>query len=81
MGVTLLAGYTDPYANNQFRALQQFFKWHATEDPDEPRRNPMANLKPPKIGGKLVPVITDGELSACWRRARAAGSRTAATTR
>lgn len=61
---TLLAKYTDQYANNQFRALQQFFKWYATEDPDEPRRNPMAILKPPKIGDKLVPIITDDELSA-----------------
>ena len=70
---TLLAGYTDQYANNQFRALQQFFKWHATEDPDEPRRNPMANLKPPKIGGKLVPVITDGELSALLAACKGSG--------
>jgi site-specific recombinase XerD len=53
-----------PVRQQPVRALQQFFKWHATEDPDEPRRNPMANLKPPKIGGKLVPVITDDELSA-----------------
>ena len=54
--VTHLGRYSDAYANNQFRALQQFFKWHATEDPDEPRSNPVANLKPPKIGDKLVPV-------------------------
>ena len=64
---TLLAGYTDQYASNQFRALQQFFKWHATEDPDEPRRNPMANMKPPKIGGKLVPRHHR------WRAVRSAG--------
>jgi site-specific recombinase XerD len=70
---TLLAGYTDQYANNQFRALQQFFKWHATEDPDEPRRNPMANMKPPKIGGKLVPVIADGELSALLAACKGSG--------
>jgi site-specific recombinase XerD len=62
--ITLLGRYSDCYANNQFRALQQFFKWHATEDPDEPRRNPMAGLKPPKIGDKLVPVFTDQELAA-----------------
>jgi site-specific recombinase XerD len=62
--VTLLGRYSDSYANNQFRALQQFFKWHATEDPDEQRPNPMAGLKPPKIGDKLVPVCTDGELAA-----------------
>jgi len=34
--IILLGRYSDSYANNQFRALQQFFKWHATEDPDEP---------------------------------------------
>jgi len=62
--VTLLSRYSDSYANNQFRALQQFFKWHATEDPDEQRPNPMAGLKPPKIGDKLVPVFTDDELAA-----------------
>jgi hypothetical protein len=56
--VTLLDRYSDAYASNQFRALQQFFKWHATEDLDEPRPNPVANLKPPKIGDKLVPVFT-----------------------
>ena len=62
--ITLLGRYSDSYANNQFRALQQFFKWHATEDPDEPRANPMAGLKPPKIGDKLVPVFTGDELAA-----------------
>jgi integrase/recombinase XerD len=62
--VTLLGRYSDSYANNQFRALQQFFRWHSTEDPDEQRLNPMASLKPPKIGDKLVPVFTDDELAA-----------------
>ena len=62
--ITLLGRYSDCYANNQFRALQQFFKWHATEDPDEPRPNPMASLKPPKIGDKLVPVFTGDEMAA-----------------
>jgi site-specific recombinase XerC len=59
-----LGRYSDCYASNQFRALQQFFKWHATEDPDEPRANPMAGLKPPRIGDRLVPVFTDEELAA-----------------
>jgi len=62
--VWLLANYADTYASNQFRALRQFFRWHATEDPDEPRPNPMAGLRPPKVGDKLVPVITDDELDA-----------------
>ena len=64
--VTLLGRYSDSYANNQFRALQQFFKWHATEDPDEQRPNPMAGLKPPKIGDKLVPVFTDALGQQAW---------------
>ena len=71
--VTLLGRYSDSYANNQFRALQQFFKWHATEDPDEPRPNPMANLKPPKIGDKLVPVFTDDELAALLATCKGGG--------
>jgi integrase/recombinase XerD len=52
--VTLLGRFSDAYANNQFRALQQFFKWHAAEDPDEQRPNPMANLQPPKIGDQVI---------------------------
>jgi site-specific recombinase XerD len=55
-------GYSDSYASNQFRALQQFFKWHAAEDPDDPRPNPMAGLKPPKVDEQLVPVFTGDEL-------------------
>jgi integrase/recombinase XerD len=39
--VGLLGRYSDAYANNQFRALQQFFKWLADEedipDPMAPR--------------------------------------------
>jgi site-specific recombinase XerD len=71
--VTLLGRYSDYYASNQFRALQQFFKWHATEDPDEPRPNPVAGLKPPKIGDKLVPVFTDGELAAMLATCKGGG--------
>ena len=71
--VRLAAEYSDSYANNQFRALQQFFKWHATEDPDEPRPNPMANLKPPKVGDKLVPVFTGDELTAMLATCKGGG--------
>jgi site-specific recombinase XerD len=71
--VTLLDRYSDSYANNQFRALQQFFKWHATEDPDEPRPNPMANLKPPKVSDKLVPVFTEDELAAMLATCKGGG--------
>jgi site-specific recombinase XerD len=71
--VTLLGRYSDAYANNQFRALQQFFKWHATEDPDEPRANPVAGLKPPKIGDKLVPVFTEDEMAALLATCKGGG--------
>ena len=71
--VTLLDRYSDSYASNQFRSLQQFFKWHATEDPDEPRPNPMANLKRPKVSDKLVPVVTEGELAAMLAACKGGG--------
>jgi len=30
--VYLLDHYSDSYANNQYRALQQFFKWHSEDE-------------------------------------------------
>src|SRR5215470_8270687 len=58
--VWLLSRYSDSYASNQYRALQQFFKWWAGE---EERPDPMVRLRPPKVTGKLVPVFTSVELS------------------
>ena len=56
----LLDRYSNAYASNQYRALQQFFKWLAAEDelPD-----PMAGLQPPRVTDKLVPVFTGEELA------------------
>ncbi len=56
----LLDRYSGAYASNQYRALQQFFKWLAAEDelPD-----PMAGLQPPRVTEKLVPVFTTAELT------------------
>ena len=56
----LLDRYSDAYASNQYRALQQFFKWLSAEDgvPD-----PMAGLRPPKVTTGLVPVFTGTELA------------------
>ena len=56
----LLDRYSSAYAGNQYRALQQFFKWLAAEDqlPD-----PMAGLAPPRVPAKLVPVFTSEELA------------------
>jgi len=55
----LLERYSSAYASNQYRALQQFFKWLAAEDelPD-----PMARLQPPHVSQKLVPVFTGQDL-------------------
>jgi site-specific recombinase XerD len=58
--VWLLSRYSDSYASNQYRALQQFFKWWAEE---EELPSPMARLRPPKVTGKLIPVFTSVELS------------------
>jgi site-specific recombinase XerD len=57
--VHLLERYSSAYASNQFRALQQFFKWLSAEDeiPD-----PMAGIRPPCVADKPVPVFGSGEL-------------------
>jgi hypothetical protein len=57
-GLWLLERYSPAYASNQFRALQQFFKWLAAEEevPD-----PMAGLRPPHVHEKPVPVFTGEE--------------------
>jgi integrase/recombinase XerD len=56
----LLGNYSDAYAGNQYRALQQFFKWLAAEE-DLP--DPMAGLQPPHVTPGLVPVFTGAELA------------------
>lgn len=71
--VALLADFSDSYANNQYRSLQQFFRWFADEDPDVPRRNPMLGMKPPKVDEKLVPVFTEEELDALIGTCKGAG--------
>jgi site-specific recombinase XerD len=76
--VHLLTLYSDAYANNQFRALQQFFRWLADE---EQLPDPMSRLRAPKVSDKLVPVFTSEELSALGKPARAARSPSAATRR
>jgi site-specific recombinase XerD len=50
----LLGRYSAAYASNQYRALQQFFKWLAAEDqlPD-----PMARLAPPRVTGQAGPGL------------------------
>ena len=62
--VRLLGQYSSAYASNQYRALQQFFKWLAAEDeiPD-----PMAGLKPPHVPDKPVPIFHDQDLASIER--------------
>jgi hypothetical protein len=57
---SLLDTYSAAYASNQFRALQQFFKWLSDEEeiPD-----PMAGLRPPHVAERPVPVFTGEELT------------------
>jgi site-specific recombinase XerD len=71
----LLGRYSGAYASNQYRALQQFFKWLAA---GEELPDPMAGLHPPKVTSKLVPVFTSQELS---RLARACAGRSFAQRR
>ena len=56
----LLDRYSSAYASNQYRALQQFFKWLAAEDelPD-----PTQGLQPPPVPQQLIPVFTGQELA------------------
>jgi hypothetical protein len=77
--VHLLTLYSDAYASNQFRALQQFFRWLAE---GEQLPYPMTRLRAPKVAEKLVAVFTSEELSALERRpARAARSPSGVTPR
>jgi site-specific recombinase XerD len=57
--VWLLDRYSAAYASNQFRALQQFFKWLAAEDEIS---DPMAGLRPPQVPGRPVPVFSARDL-------------------
>ncbi|MGQ4270051.1 tyrosine-type recombinase/integrase [Nocardiopsis changdeensis] len=51
--------HTDSYVNNQYRCLQQFFRWLSAE---EEIPNPMAKMRPPKIAPKPVPVFDEGDV-------------------
>lgn len=54
----IMQDHTAAYANNQYRALQQFFRFLEN---DEDIKNPMTGMKPPNVPEKLVPVISNGE--------------------
>ena len=65
--VWLLGRYSEAYAYQQYRSLQQFFRWLAVEE-DLP--SPMAKLRPPKVTGKPVPFFSSVELSKLGRCCR-----------
>jgi len=46
--------YSMGYANNQFRALQQFWRWYADENDTV---NPMTGMRPPRPDEKVVPIV------------------------
>jgi len=59
--VSLLDTRSDGYANNQYRSVQQFFKWYAAE---EEVPNPMAGMNPPVVPEQPVPVLRKEQLAA-----------------
>jgi site-specific recombinase XerD len=63
----LLGRHSEAYAYQQFRSLQQFFRWLETE---EGRPSPMGRLRPPKVAGKPVPFFSSVELSKLGRCCR-----------
>ena len=65
--VHLLTRYSDAYASNQFRALQQFFRWLAEE---EQLPDPMTRLRAPKVTRSWCPG-SPAKLSALEKPARA----------
>jgi site-specific recombinase XerD len=76
--VWLLDRYSSAYASNQYRALQQFFKWLAGEEeiPD-----PMAGLKPPHVPESPSRFSVTRICPVSSAPARAGRSRNAATRR
>lgn len=62
--VSILDTHAAGYANNQYRALQQFLRWYSAE---EGVPNPMAGMSPPMIPEKPMPVLREEELRALLR--------------
>lgn len=55
-----LAVAADSTANQEYRSLQQFFRWLFEEG--EIDANPFERMRPPRIEEKEVPVITDEQI-------------------
>jgi hypothetical protein len=74
--VRLPGRYSAAYASNQFRALQQFFKWLAAE---EEIGDPMAGLRPPHVPGRPVRSSPAGTCHG-WSAPAPAGHSSSAAT-
>ncbi len=59
---SLIAERSSGYANNQFRALQQWFKWLAKED--EIAASPLTGMSPPKVKAKMTFVLSEDQCRA-----------------
>jgi len=62
----LEGGAAAGYANNQYRAVQQFWRWRTeveVEEGVEPL-NPMARLRPPKVPEQPVDILREPQLAA-----------------
>lgn len=55
-----LATVAPATASQEYRALQQFFRWAVSDD--EIADSPMARMRPPRVPEKPVPVIADDDL-------------------
>lgn len=56
----LARGCSSAYANQHYRALQQWFKWMVEES--EILESPMARMKPPLVPDHPVPIVPDEAL-------------------
>jgi site-specific recombinase XerD len=56
------AGRSANTRNNRHRSLQAWFKWLLAEGEVDP--NPIANLRPPKVAEKEVPIVSEADLRA-----------------
>lgn len=65
---SIMATRTASTAATRYRALQQFFKWLVIEH--EIERSPMADMRPPKLNEKVVPVIGREALEALFATAK-----------
>lgn len=52
--------YAKGYANNQYRALQAYWKWYAAE---EDAANPMTGMQGPKPDTKVTPTFSEADLA------------------